>query len=128
MTMHSTNYVLMELKPIGEAEQHMTIEEVFGPLLIGVRVVSKHSKLRPDGSLGTVVAWARGTEAHQHWISYHEPPPGEEVTCPYGNECDALCDSEGPLIRWDDQDVGDESLDWFPGQSMSCLDVAGPET
>jgi hypothetical protein len=112
------DWVVIQPKPIGE---HETMEDVVGPYTIGAVVESQHSQLRADGTRGKIVAWARGRDANAHWAGMHEPPPGESVTCPYGNDCDALCDSEGPLIRWDDQELGDESLDWFPGQAMGCI-------
>jgi hypothetical protein len=87
----------------------------------GAAVLSQHSKLREDGTRGVVVAWARGKDSHEHWTNQHVEGGAPSTTCPYERDCDALCDSEGPLVRWDNQDVGDESLDWFPGQAMACL-------
>jgi hypothetical protein len=97
----------------GEAEYYTT----------GTRVASQHSMLRRDGTEGVVIGWGRGVRAHEHWTAMHEPI----MTCPFGMQCDALVDSEGPLIRWDDQDPGDETIDWFPGQAMSCLRPLSPD-
>lgn len=74
----------------------------------------------PDyGRTGTVKAWACSTRAMQHRNEQHVAV----LKCTYGTSCDYLVDDEGPLIRWDDQDPGDESLDWYPGQGMGVLDV-----
>lgn len=67
---------------------------------------------------GTVVTQGRGVSANAHWTAEHEPV----LKCTYGTSCDALVDSEGPVIRWDDQDPGDESLDWYPGQAMGVIE------
>jgi hypothetical protein len=58
-------------------------------------------------SEGVVVGWAAGTENLRKATE-----TGDE---------DWLVDSEGPLVRFDDQDPGDEELHWFPGQGMGAL-------
>jgi hypothetical protein len=70
------------------------------------------------GRIFTVIGWARSIRAHEHEVNEH----GREVTCEYGDQCDNLVDDEGPVGRFDDQDPGDETLKWYPGQSMSCLE------
>lgn len=88
------------------------------PLRNGVKVRPAHSRIDNPDRIGTVVGNARSVRAHEHWTQEH----GDPVTCVYGSECDALCDNEGPLVRYDDQEVGDESLDWYPGQATGILE------
>jgi hypothetical protein len=70
----------------------------------------------PKGGLtGTVVQWGRGITSDAHWREQHDPV----LRCVYGESCDALVDSEGPVVHWD----GDsEELDWYPGQAMTCIE------
>ncbi len=70
-----------------------------------------------EGRTGTVVSWGRSKSAQKH----HELQHVGRITCTYGTSCDYLVDSEGPVVRYNDQDPADESLYWYPGQSMSLL-------
>ena len=90
------------------------------PFPIGHEVRNAHSVRMPAGRTGKVVSWGRSVDSDQHWRMAHSIP----VTCRFGSECDALVDSEGPVIRWDDLPVDSEELDWFPGQSMSVIEPA----
>jgi hypothetical protein len=85
---------------------------------IGRRIIVRPDLLNSNRT-GTIIGWGRAATSHQHGIEMH----GEVVTCQYGRGCDYLVDSEGPVIRYDDRLPGDETLDWYPGQSMGCLEV-----
>jgi len=89
------------------------------PVRTGTRVVVKYSVLN-KGRTGVVVGLGRATKAHSHWMTFHEGNP--EIPCPFGDWCDMLCDSEGPLVRYDDQDPRDESVDFYCGQGSSALE------
>jgi len=74
--------------------------------------------LKNAGRTYTVTGWGRSVRANEHERECH----GDPVTCLYGEECDNLVDDEGPVGRFTDQDAGDETLKWYPGQSMGCLE------
>jgi hypothetical protein len=56
---------------------------------------------------GVVAGWAVGNGVLPLYLRTKDPA--------------YLIDSEGPLVRWDDQDPADETLDWYPGQAMFLL-------
>lgn len=66
------------------------------------------------GKTGRVVGWARSKRSHDHWTQFH--PNDTAGTCQWGDQCDMLCDSEGPLVLIDPP--LSEQLEWFCGQGM----------
>lgn len=93
------------------------------PFTIGTRVTAGMGPSAGRGN-GTVVAWGRAKDADDHWKEEHEPV----LRCTYGTECDRLVDNEGPVVRWDYQDPGDETLYWYGGQHAAILDIAETAT
>lgn len=90
------------------------------PEIRGVVEIANEDPEYPTGKhvwvrhVAKIVGYGRSRSAAIHWFEQHE---GEVVTCEFGNDCDALVDSEGPIVEF-----GDGHRDWFPGQSCSCLE------
>ena len=101
-----------------------TLEDIVGPYAIGAAVrVSETARGSHPGRTGKVVGWGRSIGANAHWTEHHSGTDPTKWTCTFGEDCDALADEEGPLVRYNDQDDSDESLDWWPGQSCGALEV-----
>lgn len=73
----------------------------------GTRVIVREGMVG-EFRTGLVTGWATGTSSLAMYQATGNP------------EC--LVDSEGPLVRYDDQDPADETLDWFPGQAMFVIE------
>jgi len=72
----------------------------------GTRAVIRGSG-RSAGRTAIVVGWAAGKDA---WQKAHET-----------GDLEYLAGEEGPLIRFEDQDPGDETVTWWPGQAMGIM-------
>ena len=62
------------------------------------------------GRTGAIVGWAANPDAWD--LARHGT-----------GDLEYLADSDGPLVRFDDQDPADETLHWYPGQAQGCLTV-----
>jgi hypothetical protein len=88
---------------------------VWAPYATGARVHVREDSAVDPGRAGSVVCWGRGTEADRMFRELY--PVLKD------GAYEVLCDSEGPVVRFDDQPEGDETLHWFPGQAMPVLEV-----